>query len=309
MRGKIFLARIMSRLFFVILYSLDIVFIHHLTNSILYTSISAVVILIALIIQMGISLLFLKAHSIKNATLSDANYLQSCMDEVMNRSVSIGRRRKKIRLWIADNESINCYTVGQSIVVNKSMLRLGDSSMIEACLSRELSKVYNYDWFFSALLKLNVLAGMCLLVLTLFGTSVVIILIAVIIFSIIFSAWAGFAIGTMIGKLLKFLSKLIISAFYYTSKVFSVLLCRRQELEADRFAVLLGYSNAIVNLFYLKEQLERHAVQTTWIEDLLNNCPSNYRRIAQIEKIQAQITRLEQEQLNREMIIYENPFD
>lgn len=308
MKAKIFLARGMSRLFFAILYILDIFIIYCITGDILYTVIGAAAILVSLAIQMGISLIALKAHSLRNATSSDASYLQSCMDEVMRRSTSVGRKHK-IHLWIADNESLNCYTVGNNIVVNKSLLRLGDSSMIEACLAHELSHVLNCDWYFSALMTLNIFVTMCSLSLFLFGMGVALVLIMVILFSIIFSAWAGFAVGTMIGKVLKFFSKLITSIFYYTTKAFSAFLCRRQEFEADRYAAILGYSFAIINIIHLIEQHERHSIQTSWIEELLNDHPSAYRRIAHIERLEAKLSEIEHINQNRNVILYENPFD
>ena len=203
MKVKSILGRYMSRVLFIFFYTLDIVRIYYLTGDILYTAIGAAVILGVLAIQMGVSLLTLRVHSVKNSSRGDANYLLSCMDEVINRSVAVGRKRKKIHLWIADNESLNCYTVGRSIVVNRSMLRLGDRRMLEACLSHEYSHVLNYDSFFTAILELNIFVGLCGLGLSLFGVAVAIVLIVALVFGLIFSSWIGFTIGTIFGKAIK----------------------------------------------------------------------------------------------------------
>lgn len=310
MKGRIFLGRCMSRVLFAILYFLDVAGMYYFTGDISYTAIGALAILAVLGIQMGVSLLTLRAHSIQNSPRADANYLQSCMNEVMNRSTAAGRKRIKIRLWIADNESLNCYTVGQSIIVNRSMLRLGDRTMLEACLAHQLSRVYNWDSVFSALLKLNIFCGMCALGLSLFGSAVAIILIVALIFGLIFSSWIGFTVGTLFGKAIKWCFSLVMRAFYYVSKAFSAFLCRRQNFEADRFVALIGkdYSRAMVNMFRLEERMERHAVQRSWIEDLLDDNPSHYRRTVQFERIEEEIARLEQTRQNHELMPYENPF-
>lgn len=308
MKGKIYFARGMSRVLLTVLYAFDIAGIYYITGDILYTAIGAAIILCIMTIQMGVCLLTLRAHSIKNSPRGDANYLQSCMDEVMRRSVAVGRRRKIIHLWIADNEALRCYSVGNNIIVNKSMLRLGDRTMLEAGLANQLSRVYNWDSIFSLLLKLNVFAGMCLLGLSLFGSAVAIILIVALIFGMIFSSWIGFTVGTIMGKAIKWCFGLVMRAFYYTTKVFSAFLCRRQAFEADRYTALLGYSRAMVGMFRLEERMERHAVQTSWIEDLLDDSPSHYRRIVQFERMEEEITRLEQNEHNYEVMPYENPF-
>lgn len=309
MRKKFYFSRYMSKVLFMLLYLMDIFFLYYLTGDICYTTAGGLGIFVILAIQTGISLMTLKAHSLKHSPMATAQYLQSCMDEVMRRSVAVRRKQKKIRLWIADNESLNCFAVGQNIVVNKSMLRLGDRSMLEGCLSHELSHVYNMDSAFTTLLELNLFIGLCTLCLVLFGAGAGIVLVISILFSVFFSSWAGFTAGSISGKLLKFCFGLITRAFYYISKLFSAFLYRRQEFEADRYAALLGYSQAMINLFQLEERTEHHAVQTSWIEDLLNDHPSNYRRIIQFEKIEEEIARIQPITTNNSQIIpYQNPF-
>jgi len=308
MKVKSIFARSMSRVLFAVFYMLDIAGIYYFTGDISYTVIGATAILAILAVQMGMCLLTLKAHSIRNSPRGDSNYLQSCMDEVMRRSVSVGRKQKTVHLWIADNEALRCYAVGNHIIVNKSMLRLGDRTMLEAELAHQLSRVYNWDSVFSSFLKLNIFAGMCILGLSMFGWAVVTILIASLIFGIFFSSWVGFTVGTAIGKAVKWCFNLVMRAFYYISKAFSAFLCRRQAFEADRYTALLGYSRAMMSLFQLEERMERHAVQTSWIEDFLDDNPSHYRRIVQFERMEEEIARLEQIEHNYEVMPYENPF-
>lgn len=311
MKEKISFARGMSRVLFAVLYLFDIAVLYYITGNITYAGIGAVTVLCIMEIQMGACLLMLRAHSIKSYSRYDADHLQSGMDEVMRRSVAVGRKYKKVRLWIADNEALKCYAVGSNIIVNKSMLRLADRTMLEAALANQLSRVYNRDWYFSALLKLNIFAGMCLSGLSLFGAAVVIIIICILIFGIIFSAWIGFAVGTIIGKAIKFCFGFAIRVFYYATKLFSSFLCRRQAFEADRYCALLGndYSRALINMLCLEERMERRAVQTSWIEDLLDDNPSNYRRIVQLERMEEKIADLEQQRLNNKLVPYENPFN
>lgn len=308
MKGKIYFARAMSRVLLTVLYALDIAGIYYITDDILYTVIGAAIILFVLAVQTGISLLTLRAHSIKNSTHGDVNYLQSCMEEVMRRSIVVGRKRIKVYLWIADNEALRCYSVGNNIIVNKSMLRLGDRTMLEANLANQLSRVYNWDSVFSLFLKLNIFASICLLGLSLFGTAVAIILIVALIFGLIFSSWIGFTVGAITGKAIKRCFGLVMRVFYYITKVFSSFLCRRQSFEADRFTALLGYSRAMVSMFRLEERMEQHAVQTSWIEDLLDDSPSHYRRIVQYERMEEEIARLEHTGYNYEALPFENPF-
>lgn len=87
-----------------VLYAFDIAGIYYITGDITHTVIGAAAILCILAIQMGVCLLTLSAHSIKNSPWDDANYLQNCMNEVMRRSITIGRRHKKINLWIMETE-------------------------------------------------------------------------------------------------------------------------------------------------------------------------------------------------------------
>ena len=135
---------------------------------------------------------------------------------------------------------------------------------------------------------------------------VIVILIVALVFGIVFSSWVGFTIGTIIGKALKWFFGLIKRGYYYICKAFAALLYRRQEFEADRFAVLLGYSQAMINFFQLLERTKQHAIQTSWIEDLLNDHPSNYRRVVEIQKLNNEINREERE--TNENLPYENPF-
>ncbi|MBQ9111577.1 MAG: M48 family metalloprotease [Oscillospiraceae bacterium] len=308
MKRKIFFARGMSRVAFVLLYILDIVGIYSVTGDVAYTAIGATGILMILAIQMSVSLLTLKAHSIKGSPYADANYLQSCMETVINRSETVGRKRRKIRLWISDNESLNCYTVGRNIIVNRSVLRLGDRTILEALLAHEYSHVLNYDSYFAALLEMNLFIGLCIVGLSLFGAAVVIVLMMALLFGLIFSSWVGFTAGAIFGKILKGGCGLVSRAFYYISKAFSAFLYRRQEYEADRYTALLGYSRAMVNLFRLEERMEQHAVQVSWIEELLDDHPSNYRRTVQFERMEEEIAKLEKERQGYEIKPYENPF-
>ena len=130
------------------------------------------------------------------------------------------------------------------------------------------------------------------------------------VFGMIFSSWIGFTAGAIIGKVLKWWFGLVMRAFYYITKVFSSFLCRRQAFEADRYCALLGkdYSRAMINMFHLEERMERHTVQTSWIEDLLDDSPSHYRRIVQFERMEEEIARIEQTEQNYEVMPYENPF-
>jgi Uri superfamily endonuclease len=64
----------------------------------------------------------------------------------------------------------------------------------------------------------------------------------------------------------------------------------------------------MVGMFRLEERMERHAVQTSWIEDFLDDSPSHYRRIVQFERMEEEIAWLEQAEQNYEVMPYENPF-
>lgn len=308
MKVKIMFARGMSRVLFLLLYIADIAVIYHLTGDASYTAIGASAILVLMGIRMGVSLLVLRAHSLRNYRGDDVRYLQSCMDEVMERSVSIGRKRTKVRLFIADNASLNCFTVGRSIVVNRGIMELGDRTMLEANLGHELSHVYNLDSYFAALLEMNIFAGLCVLGLSLFGMAVAVVLIAALIFGLIFSSWIGFTAAALLGKAAKGFIQLVRRIYYYFFKAFSAFLYRRQEFEADRYTALLGYSRAMVGFFSLNERVERKAVQTSWMEDLLNDHPSDYRRIVQFEKMSEQIVLLEQARREEELLLDDNPF-
>lgn len=309
MKNKIFISRYLSKVFTFALFLFDLICIFRLTGNHIYTAAGAAIIPIIISLKMGIDLLMLKAHSLRNSCISDEYYLQSCIDEVMNRSMSIGRKPMKVRLWIADNESLSCYTVGRSIVVNKSMLRLGDRAMLEGALSHELSHVYNLDSLFASLLEINLVAALCVLGLCLLGASAVIVLVTVIIFGLIFSSWIGFTAGTFLGKAMHNLNRIAVRAFYYICKGCSAFLYRRQEFESDRFAGLLGYSNAMISLINLNERMNRRAVQTSWTEDLLNKHPSDYLRIVQFERIKDEIDRAEQQYENNGDLPYNNPFN
>lgn len=306
MKIRMFIARGMSRTLFIILYLLDVGAVYYVTKNIEYALIGAFSVPVVMAFQMAFSQLALKAHSIRNSVRNDAAYLQSCLEEVLRRSETVGRRKAHISLYIADNESLNCYSVGHSIIVNRSMLRLGDRNMLEGAMAHELSHIYNFDSYFSALLRLNIFAAICVLGIGALGVSTVIVLIAVLLFSLIFSSFIGFTAGVFTAKMAKSVSKLVTRVFCFISTAFSAFFCRCQDYEADRFAVLLGYSSAMLNLFRLEERTERRVVQTSWIEDLINEHPSNYRRSVQIERLEEIINK---QSINEyEALPYNNPF-
>lgn len=308
MKVKSFLARWMSRTLFLIFYLLDIAGFYYLTGNLQYTAAWVAAIWIILAIRTGFTLITLKAHSVKNATYSDAAYLQNCMEEVLSRSTAIGRQRIKIRLYIADNESLNCYAVGRrSIVVNRSMLRLGDRSILESDLGHQLSHIYNMDPLFLSILEFNLFIGIFSFGLALFVASTAVILITALIFGMFFSSWIGYTIGTTAGKAIKKCFSLILRGFYYVHKTISALLCRCQNFEADNYSVWLGYANGLLTLLQLQESRQRYAIETSWIEDLLCCEPSHYRRASHILNLKHEIDMLEE--AGYEALPYENLFE
>lgn len=308
MKTRITIARCMSRVIFAVLYLTDLYFIFRVTNDIYAACIGVGAILVLIAAQTGFNLISLKAHSLSSATRTDANYVQRCMDEVVRRSVSIGRKRKNARLWIADNEALKCYTVGNNIVVNKNMLRLGDSSMLEGCLACEYSHILNGDYWLKALVNINVLSLLCFIGLMSFGAAIGIVLLAVIVFGMIFSSWTGFIMGSVFGKVLKKFFGLLLRSYYYICKGFAAFIYKRQAFEADRYSGLLGYSNGMRSYLRLMERMDQRAVQTSWTEDLLNDKPSNYRRISQFDRIEEEISRQEAERENHRITHHNNPF-
>ena len=303
------IARCMSRVIFAVLYLTDLYFILRVTKDLYAVGIGAGAIWVLIAAQTGFNLISLKAHSLSSAVRTDANYVQICMDEVIRRSVSVGRKSKKAHLWIADNESMKCYTVGNNIVINRSMLRLGDSSMLEGCLAREYSHILNADYYLKALVNINVLCLLCFAGLMSFGTAAVIVLISAVVFGIIFSACAGFIMGSVIGKALKKIFGLLLRVYYYICKAISAALCKKQVYEAYRYSALLGYSSGMRYYLRLLERTDQRAVQTSWAEDLLNDQPSNYRIMAQLDRIEAEISRQETERGNHQITYQNNPFD
>lgn len=306
MKRKITIARTLSRVLFAVTYTLDVVGLYSLSGDIFFALCGAVTIWLILFAQMGISLLSLRVHSLANSRRGDAEYLKSCMDEVLNRSVSVGRKRKSIRLWIADNESLNAFNIGNNIIVNRSLLRLGDRNMLEGLIAHELSHAYCCDWWFISLLSLNVFVGMCYLGVTFLSVSIVVFIIVALIIGLLFSLWLGFIAGGYAVKFIKACFRLFTRGLYYVTKLFSAFLSRRQENEADRYSCLLGYGNAMICFFRLSERAERHAVEKSWIEDLLSDHSTNYVRANRIERLQDEINRQEEERFGA--LPYENPF-
>lgn len=307
MKTKIMVARSMSRILFCILYIADVYIIYCVTKDIPKSCIGAAGIWLVLLIQMWIHLLSLKAHSLNNSSRADVNYIQGCMEEVVRRSDSIGRKTY-VRLWVADNESLNCFTVGHNIIVNKGLLRLGDRSMIEGCLCHEYSHVLNGDYFFAALLNVNIFIGLSVLGIIHIGAAAVIVLVAALVFGIIFSSWIGYIMGSVVGKGVKKMFGLFMRLYYYIFKIFSAFLYRVQENEADRYVGILRYSGSMISFLHLSERMERHSVQTSWVEDLLNDHPSKYRRIVRLERIEEEISGQERMMNPYQMIHHDNPF-
>jgi Zn-dependent protease with chaperone function len=306
MNCKTTIARSLSRILFATLYVIDIVGLYYISGDVSLAMSGAVAIWVILFIQMGISLLSLRVHSLTNSKRGDAEYLRDCMDEVLSRSEYVGRKRKKIRLWIADNESLNAYNIANNIIVNRSLLQVGDMNMLEGLLAHELSHAYCCDWWFTALLSLNVFIGICYAGVAFLGAAIVVFLIVALLVGLLFSSWLGVIAGGYAFKFIKSCFKLFTRGFYYITKLFSAFLSRRQENEADRYACLLGYGSALLNFFRLAERVERHSVEKSWIEDLLSEHPTNYIRTNRIERMQEVISRQEEEL--HESLPYENPF-
>lgn len=306
MNCKITIARSLSRVLFATLYIIDVVGLYYISGDVSLAASGAAAIWVILFIQMGISLLSLRVHSLANCKRGDAGYLKDCMDEVLSRSEYVGRKRKKIRLWIADNESLNAYNIANNIIVNRSLLQLGDMNMLEGLLAHELSHSYCCDWWFAALLSLNIFIGICYAGAAFFGVAIVIFLIVALLVGLLFSSWLGVIAGGYAFKFIKSCFKLFTRGFYYVTKLLSAFLSRRQENEADRYACLLGYGSALLNFFRLAERVERHSVEKSWIEDLLSEHPTNYVRANRIERMQEAINRQEEEL--HEALPYENPF-
>ena len=271
-----FIARNLSRLFFLVIYVFDIC-LAYLTGGWQLAFIAIFGIILILEIEFGIALLMLRAHYLKKSRPSDSALLKQCMNEVM----AMYGKKHKIKLYISDENSMNVHTVGYSIVVDRGLLATSDTTMIKALLAHNISHVLYSNCAFSALLQLNLFGVVLFIGISLFGASIIFAGMIFIACWCAWSFWGGCFFGKHIKNILCKISSFLVKALFFISKIVCLLFTMLQEFEADNFAVSLGYGNS------LRDYLEYTANNTMRCpaECILGIYhPSNERRIVKIER-------------------------
>ena len=274
-----FIARYLSQIFCFLIYMLDVYF-AYLAGGWEFAVISLFGIIAVMEILFGLALVFLKAHSLKKSRASDAALLEQCMNEIM---VQSGKKRK-IKLYISDDNSLNVYTVGYSIVVSRGLLSSRDTTMIKALLSHNVSHVLYSNCIFSTLLQINLLSVVIFFAASFFEASFIFAGMIFIVLCCVSSFWNGYVFGGNVKKILCRISSFLVKLLFSISRIICCLLTMPQEFEGDAFAVSLGYSYALKDFLEYTGNISHKQNFAEFILGITH--PSNERRIVRIEKIE-----------------------
>lgn len=295
MQGISVWTQYLSRVLFLTLYALDVYFAYLLTENENITAITALGLLLVLFIGSKVNLITLKAVPLRKCRSSDSERLIRCFDEVSHHGEQIGIRRRNVKLYIADNDSVNAFTIGGCIVVNRGLIYLNDTGALKAVIAHEYGHLINKDYWFSSLLRFNISAILFLFLLGAAGSFFTIVIVFAILMEFL---GASLFPVLLISKLLKGMFNIIFRIYHFILNAFAAILFRIQELEADKLSIRLGYTNSMKALLeYVSRQSDN--THMTWTEIILNDHPSVYKRLARIEKIERQIEEAENHQLRR----------
>lgn len=275
----------MSILLTFILYAADIAFIFHITNhSVKATLIASGIIIIAVLICMILSFLALRPKSVKKLRAADRRLVESALRELEISAELSNVSIPRIRTYWNSSDNVNAFAAGfNGIVLTRGLLQhcAYDSRMLAAVIAHEVGHICHMDMLFSAIVTVNILAVSGAVTITFFGASMLIVVIAVLLLSILLGDILTLYLTNALSKVLGFIVGLAKTVVESIAWVIAAIFMRIQEYAADRFAAACGFS---FELIYFLESCPDESEQT-FIEEIMSTHPSHYARIKKMENI------------------------
>lgn len=282
---------------FIILFTVDIAAVLLITGDVILAAICVVLIPLIILIFNFIELKILKAVPLENT--SYVPYITSVLDSVQKQAEAKGIKfNRKINLYISGSPGLHSYTVGNSIIITKELLKSG-RGILEASLAHELSYIKGKKSYLVSLIKINIFAVLSTLIVSMAGAVAIFAFILLVALSMASYFIVALRISGLITDLFRKIIKSISVAFYYITQALLSAFCRSMVYKADKFACSLDYGNYLLQL--LNEQNKQPRRYTSFSDDIISPKPDNFKRIMRIQNY-LQISGTPQKNA------YQNPF-
>lgn len=272
-----------SNVIFIILYALDII-----AGAFIAGHMGAVVVAAALpvciFIQIKLTLFKADVVRLENLNSHDRNRLSLAFENVLRKGESLGYTFKNPRIYLSEEESLNGFSCGNAIVINRGLL---NSGCLEAVIAHEVKHFRFHDSITSCLICNTITV---LFILIMFMTSIYILLIVLmagLLAAFIGNGMTGIITGSVISRILGKIKNLFMRVSLFCMNAFQMVLSRQTEFKADEFAVRLGYGEQLKQFLRLTYNNRKNMSLT---EQLLSSHPSDSKRIANIQKIQNELS-------------------
>lgn len=273
---------------FVVLYLLDIGIGYYLAG-VGGAAFVAIALPIGILIQMKLALFQADAIRLENLSSHDKNRLALTFETVLQTAEQQGYTfRKNPRIFLSEDETLNGFSCGNAIVINRGLL---NSGCLEGVVAHEVKHWRFHDSYCSCLIC-NTITVLSLLALCMLSVYVLAIALFIgIIVAIFGGGTAGFLAGSLVGRLLGGVKNLILKAGLFMMRALQGLLSRHTELKADEFSTRLGYGEQLKQ--FLRLTYERKNAMSISAQ-LLSTHPSDSKRIGNIQRIQNQMAENEE---------------
>lgn len=273
----------LSKVLFLILYFIDI-YMGYQIFGFRGALITGVAIVIAMFGWMRITLYQTGALHIEDCSPGERNRLDSALQEIYYRAESCGYKLRKCQFYVSGEHTMNAYNCLNKIVINRPVLQ---SAELEGIITHELGHLNNWDSYFSMLLSLNIMA-ISVLIMVSFALYFLVVAIIVIVLAFLSKNFLGFLICKKILEWTRLFNRVACNIIITVIRIFQMTLLRQNEYKADRFAVRLGYGQDLKSFLGNYTGIETRNTKT-FLEMLLSTHPSDYKRIAAIQKEEEKI--------------------
>lgn len=277
----------MSYLLAFIVYTIDLGAVYLIFDSLNAVLGAASLLPLAVLICMGVSFLGLRPKPLKKLRSRDRNAVNDAAEELRMNAELLGIKLPRFRVYFNTGSSVNAFAGGfNAIVVTQGMIsQYGhDSRIFASVLAHEAAHIKHGDVMFSAIVTVNFIFLSAALTVSLFGAALLVVLIASVLFSVIFSdvteLYFSGGFGRICGKVVGVLKFVVESIGWAVSAIFF----RHQELNADKFSAQLGFAYELI--FWLEDMSQAECSEQTFFEELLSTHPSPYTRIMKLEDIE-----------------------
>lgn len=264
---------------FIILLAADIAALLLITVDIVPALLCSALIPLVIFILNFTELKILKTVPLKNT--SYLSYVTGALESVKKQAEAKGIKfNRKINVYISGSPGLHSYTVGNSIVITKELLKSG-RGILEASLAHELSYIKGRKSYLVSLIKINIFAVLFALIVSMAGAVAIFAFILIVALSMVSYFIVALRISGLITDLLRKIIKFISVTFYYITQALLSALCRSMVYKADKFACSLDYGNYLLQL--LNEQNKQQRRYTSFSDDIISPKPDNFKRILRIQ--------------------------